>query len=254
MMKKLIPVLIFLFLLPCLSNAQKIGVGITETINFDVLVFNYTSSIKIGEPFRVGFELHNTGSVGYKARVRLNVLNGSKILYTGWSQEESFIPGERHYFEIYYPVAMIGKFEARVRLYLANEIEEIKTVNFNVQGLGKQEDVVEIRDFETYTGEVQFILKSNETLKNVLVIPSDYPLGWIFEQRKIENLEKGYLKIVILPYEETLWKPSNVKIEILTEDGKYRTVKIFNLKKVDFIREFLHKLSSFLRDYLSIIL
>lgn len=233
-------------------NAQKIDVEISQILDGKISAISYDKKIK--DVFKIKVEFYNTGSLGYRSRIRLDILNNTDLLFTGWSQEKPLKPSDRAVFNVYwYPYNLRGKFTGKIRVYYANEIKtddidvEVKDVSIPIQA-------IEITDFKTFDDEIEISLKSNETLKNVIIIPSGYPLGWIFEQTKIESMNKDHVKKVWLPYKPSLWEPANVKIEIVTEDGEYYTTKTFSLEREGRLSQFFHDILKPLRRYLTIIL
>ena len=237
----LIIVLTLFLLMFSLSLAQKITVKIGEVLSIEASDFEYDSLIDKGI-FKVSFELYNTGSTGYKARARLDVFNGSKLIFSGWSEEKSFTPSTRKSFTLYWCPSKKGKFNAEIRIYYANEIKTVKKIKFEVKNVTPYSDVFEIKNLKTFSDEIRFALRSKKSLKDVLVIPSDYPLGWIFEQKKIDDLIKNEEKEVSIKYEPSLWKNTTLTLNVLTSDGKYLTSKSFKLERVSFLEEFFHRL------------
>ena len=241
-------ILIFL-LIVSLSSTQKISVNVGEVLRAEVSDIEYNSSVD--GIFKIRFQLYNSGSTGYKARARLDVFNDSELVFTGWSEEKSFIPGTRETFSLYWLPPQKGRFLAKLRVYYADEIEKIRTIRVEVKNVSSLLKNFEITDLKTYSDEIKFKLKSNKSLKNVLIIPSDYPLGWVFEQKRIEKIDKDEIKDITLGYKPSLWKPSGITLKIVTEDGKYASSEHFSLKRVSPIEEFFHQ---FFKLLLSIIL
>jgi len=231
---KILFILIITFLLMIsISKSQVVDVNIKEVTRVETTNIDYNSTVTDGKPFKMNVELFNSGSVGYKARIRLDISDKDNLIFTGWSDERNFVPGTREIYDLYwYPSNFKGKFKASIRVYFANEINKIKEINFEVKTSNKsQENIFEILDFRTYDDEVVFLLKTNKTVENIIITPSNYTSGWVFEQSKIDKLNSGNIKIIDLKYEPTLWKEGDVSFKIFTEDGKYYTSKSFTLKK-----------------------
>ena len=254
LMKYILLFVIILISILSVSNAQVIEIGVKETIDKEIGPLSYDQSV-VDNPFKVSFELFNSGSTGYNTRARMDVFKEDKLLFTGWSKEYSLNPGIRSNFEIYwYPPNLTGDFTGRIRVYYANEIEDLDPIEFEIKNEIVPEDVIEITDFRTFEEEVMFEISSSQSLDNVIIIPSNHPLGWIFEQKKIEKLNKNERKELEIYYEPTLWKSSDVTINVITEDGKYYTSESFTLERVGLLRQFLYDFSKLLSRYLSIIL
>lgn len=245
---RILPLIIVILLLPSLAYAQVVSVGVSEVLKMEILGLEYNSLIENGEPLRVSFEVSNTGSVGFTARVRLDILNQSNLLQTVWSNEEAFPPGTDHRFNVYSPVNLEGRFKARVKVYFANEIEEVKSFDFRVKKVIIPEKPFDIERFRTYNEEIEIRLKSNRTLENVSIVPI-CPIGWICEQKKLDIIKENEIKDIILSYESSLWKESGITIYIFTDDGKYGTTETFIMKKVDSFSQFIHDFLKLFRHF-----
>ena len=86
----------------------------------------------------------------------------------------------------------------------------------------------------------------------MIIIPSGYPTGWILEQVKIDELDSGDVRIVNLKYEPSLWKETNVMINIISEDGKYHASELFRMKKETAFWKNVYKVINNLRVLLKI--
>ena len=249
---KFLPILIVSFLLILsISRAQEVDVNIKEVIEVEATKVDYNSTVTDGKPFKVNTGLFNPGSIEYKARVRLDIFDQDKLVFTGWSDERHFFPGNQKIYDLYwYPLNSEGNFKASIRIYYANEIKKIKPIKFEVIPIKQTpENVFEILDFRTYDEEVEFLLKTNKTLGNIVIVPSYYPISWVFEQDKIGELESGSIKIVNLKYEPSLWKESDVTVSIFTEDGEYYTSQSFSLKRETFFWKHIYRIINGLRVF-----
>ena len=228
-----------------------IKVHIAEVLggNVSSLAYNQTLDTNL---FKVTTEFYNTGSVGYNARSRLDIFSQSNLIYTGWSKESSLIPGTRSSYDIYwYEPNTTGDFSAKLRIYYANEIKESE-ISFKIKNFTVSQDIFKISEIRTYDDYIKFSLKSPQSVGNVIVFPSKYPSGWIFEQTKIEKLDENDKVSVSLPYRASLWMPSEVTIAIVTEDGKYYSSKTFSLAKEEGLLKYIHYLTDGLRVLLNI--
>jgi len=251
-MKFLFVLIVSFFFILSISRAQEIEVNIKEVIEVEASSIDYNSTITDGKPFKVNIELFNPGSVGYNSRIRLDILDQDNLVFTGWSDEKNFFPGNWKIYDLYWhPLNFEGNLKASIRIYFANEIKKIKPIKFEVKSTEKSsESVFEILDFRTYDEEIEVLVKTNKTVENIVFIPSDYSTGWIFEQTKINKLDSGSLKIINLKYEPSLWKPDDVTISIFTEDGNYYTSQSFSLKRETFFWRHVHKIINGLRVFL----
>lgn len=248
-MKFLLFLMISLFLILSLSKAQVVDINIKEIVKADTINIDYNSTLTDGRPFKVNMELFNSGSVGYNGRIRLDIFYGDDLVFTGWSHEKYFFPGNQEVYNLYWhPSDVEGKFKASIRIYHGNEIKKIKPIKFEIKPTEKTpEDIFEILDFRTYDEEVKLLIKTNKTFENVVIVPSDYPNDWIFEQTKIDKLESGNVKIISLRFQPSLWKEDDVTIHVFTEDGEYHTIRSFELKKETTFWKYYYKIIHDLR-------
>ena len=227
-MKTIFFIISLFFLIPIVT-AQILHVDIDEILNVEISAISYPKITN--NVFKVTAEIFNTGSAGYNSRLRLDVFNQSYLLYTGWGSEEPLLPGIRTISDIYlYEPNTTGKFTGRLRIYYANEINETE-IDFEVKDLPLTQDIFEISDFRVYDDYIKFSLRSPKTVNNVIALVSDYPMGWIFEQTKIEKLDQGDKISVTIPYQPSLWSESEIKLSIVTEDAEHYSNKSFTLVK-----------------------
>ena len=69
-------------------------------------------------------------------------------------------------------------------------------------------------------------------MENVIILPNNYPLGWIFNGEKIEVLEAGKEAVKIIEYEPSIWSEKLISLHAVSIDGKHSSEKIsFALKE-----------------------
>lgn len=226
-MKKILFFILFLLFFFQIARSAEIEVNIPRNIEGNVSSFSYSYSLNI---LNFQIEFYNKGSIAYKTRIRLDIFNGSQWFFTGWSGEKSLMPGDRKNFEIYWYTNSTGNFTTKVRAYLANEIFEQKfSIEKKTSFLPKS--VFEVKNFRTYDDYIIFDVRTEENVKDVVVIPADFPLGWMFEQKKVDSINNNAEKTIVLHYQPTVWVPENLKLEIASDEGKYYTEKTFELRK-----------------------
>jgi hypothetical protein len=230
-MKKIILLFILISLLILITvNGLEIKVGINEVLEGKVTTVKYDSIID--GVFKTRLEFFNPGSVSYNARIRLDIFNKTDLLYTTWSQEEPIYPsGMKNFYVYWYPLNLTGNFTGRIRVYYANEIMELDPIELYVMRTPTPDSSIEILDFKTYEDEVEVSFKINKTIDNIIIVPSKYPKGWIFEQKKIEKINENKIQKATLSYKPSLWESKEITIDIFTEDGKYYTTKSFLMEK-----------------------
>ncbi|MEM3393686.1 MAG: hypothetical protein QXY79_01400 [Candidatus Methanomethylicia archaeon] len=225
---KIIIFLVFLFLfLFSISRATLIEVDVSKNLEGNTVYFSCDPSKDL---MRFYLEFYNTGSVAYRARVRLDIINNSKSIFTTWSNEKILMPGDRKDFEVYLYGNSTGNLTLRSRVYFGNEIEER---NFTIEKEYSflPEDVFEIKNFRTYDDFIVFDIKAKKSAKDVVIIPYDFPMSWIFEQKKVRFLNENEEKTVALNYYPDFWNGEKMTLIIASDGGKYKTEKSFEMKK-----------------------
>ncbi|MFH0929010.1 MAG: hypothetical protein V1818_01485 [Candidatus Aenigmatarchaeota archaeon] len=217
-------------LLICTAYAASVEVGISEVMEGKLISLSHDNATNI---VKFSAEFYNTGSVPYKTRMKTEIIKGDETVFNGWSDEKDFMPGDKRMFETYWHATTSGAYSVKLKAYFGNEIKEYKKVDFVVGSVADSEDVFAIENFRTYDDYVLFDVVSNEDVENVIIMPSGYTAGWIFEQKTIDNLTKNSSKYVMIKYKPTLWSRSAVKMSIVSDDGKYYTEESLEMKKLE---------------------
>jgi len=228
-MKKIFLICIICFLiLIVVVRSQIIEVSIVEELKGKISSINYDNSSNI---VKFSIEFYNTGSVPYKARIKTEIFNDNKLIFNGWSQEKDFLPGDKKIFDIYWYTNYTREYFVKLKAYFGNEIKGYKKFGFLVSDSIVPENVFEIKDLRTYENHIIFDVYSKEDAENIIIMPNNYVYGWIFEQKKIDEISKDDSKLVILNYYPTLWTPSNISLSIVSDSGRYYTEKTVEMKK-----------------------
>lgn len=243
MKAKLLVFLLFFSLVLSNANAVLIEVKVPKTLKGNVTSFSYDFSKNLGT-FKL--EFYNSGSISYTGRARIDVFNDSQTIFTAWSEEKKFMPGDRKIFELYWFTNLTGNFSGRIRMYFANEMLE-ETFDLEKVYSYPTENVFTISSFRTYENAVVFDLKTEKDVKNVAIIPENIPLGWIFQQKKIEEMKKGEVRTVAISYKPTVWSEENLTLSIAGGDGKYFAQEEVKLKKESGLLGFVHYLIDLLK-------
>lgn len=190
------------------------------------LEFNETS-INIQ---RIMMDWENIGSVGCKVRMRIDVFNSTDQLYTGWSPEEPLEAGDHTLLTTYWIPSNPGNYSANITVYHCNRMFFVDTINFSMIMRNFTEMPARVR-VNSDEHNIIFEVKAMENIDDIVLIPSNYPLGWVLESKKISGIKKGETKRIKLGYEAEIWKPRQVTFDMVTEDGRYKVTKTFTLKK-----------------------
>jgi|GEM_PF-857394 len=233
--------------------AYFIEIDVEKVLGGDITSFYYNSSTDL---VNFNIEFRNRGSIAYKARIRIDASkssdsNETNETFSAWGPEKVFMPGDKKSSELCWYNNETGNFSVRVRVYYAGEILEKFFEIEKKESMIPQEQIernmFEIRDFRTYDDFVIFDIVSKEDAKDVVIIPTKFRKGWIFEQEKIRLLKKGRYNTVALKYDPGVFAKDNITISIVSDDSKLFSEKTFTLEKkkgvewvvfyiIDFIR------------------
>lgn len=218
--------LVCFFIYVNIALASLIEVDILETLEGDISSLNYDNSSNI---VKFTTEFNNKGSVSYKTRIKIVVFDGDDVIFTSWSKENVLMPGDKKVFENYW-FSDGGKYDMKIRAYLGNEIKDYKKFEISLKDI-EPEDVFEIKNLRSYDDYVVFDVFSSRDVEDVVIMPSQYILGWIFEQESIENMHANSTKTVKISYYPSVWMPSDVKILVASDEGKYFSEESFEMEK-----------------------
>lgn len=241
-MKRIFFLIFLLFSSVAFAQVIKIEIRAELKGNISALFFNASNGV-----LRINPEFFNSGSVAYKVRPRVDILNLTDIVFTGWGKEKILMPGERKNFEIYYYTQKKENLTARLRIYYGKELIE-KKIRLKIENKLIPENNFHIKNFRTYDDYLRFEIRTNKSLANMIIIPKDYMQGWIFEQKKIKKIDENRNTEIILPYKAEVWTSHRITIEVVTEDGRYYTAKSFLLQKEKGIWKYIH----YITDWLSL--
>ncbi len=247
----------WLFLLMIdVTDAFLVSVNVPQIIEGNITSIYYNSSTDLVK-FRI--EYQNRGSIPYTARIRIDVLNVSKpdesrIIFTAWGPEKIFMPGDKKTSELYWYNNETGNFTVRARVYYANEILEnffdIEKTKTTAYIDSMDSEVFQIKNLRVYDNFIVFDLFSKRDVEDIIIVPDSFTNGWIFEQKKIDLLKGGSVKVIALPYKPTVFAEDELTLKIVSEQPKIYYEKTFTLIK----NRGLTSLIYYLIDYFKIIL
>jgi len=162
--------------------------------------------------------------------IKTEVFKDEKMVFVGWSKEDVLMPGDRKFFENYW-YGDKGDYEVKLKVYMGNEIKQYKKFDMIVSSEREQEDIFKLNNFRTHENFVIFDVFSNKEVQDVVIVPSEYTYGWIFEGGKIDKISANRSRTVILQYFPTVWGPTSIRLDIATEDGKYHSFEKVEMEK-----------------------
>ena len=236
-MRKTLLVLICFLFLARIAYSAIVEVGVAESLegNISSIIYDNTTNL-----VKFSIEFYNTGSIPYMARIRIEVFNESDIVFSGWGKENEFMSGDKKISDIYWYTNETGEYSTKLKAYFGNDIKEYKNFGFSITNTAEAENVFEIKNFRTYENYVIFDVQSREDAKDVIVMPKQYTPGWIFEQTEIDEIPANTSKMVVLNYYSTVWRPSNVTFEIVSDKGNYYTEETVKMSKDEGLIGFLY--------------
>jgi hypothetical protein len=228
MMKALFFVVFCMAILAGVAYSSYIEVGINGVMKGNAISIMYDNTTNIA---KFSTEFFNTGSVGYSARSRVEIYDNDTLLFIGWSQQKDLTPGERKTFDLYWYTNETKNYGVVVRMYYGNEIADYDKFNVTLGRSMQRNDSFEIYNFRTYDDHVIFDIRSSQDATGVVIMPSRYTYGWIFEQKELGNMSNGDTRTVVLKYYPSLWAPGPVNIMVASDGGRLYTQRTLDMKK-----------------------
>jgi len=237
MTRMIISLVGILFMISLVCGVIQVNVYVDDTINGFTPFFN-RSEFADGaiQNFQVVFE--NVGSVGCNTRLRADIYNSNNdLVYTAWSREFPLEPGGVADMNAYWHPRGVGNYTANLSIYYCNLILNGPVFNVSVPNrttsIMEQNTTGDLLDitYETTMNYVEMRIKPKEDLEGIVIIPKEYPLGWMFSSTRVDSLKKDTEKIVKIDYNPTIWKESGVEFDILSTDGNLYLTKSVEIKE-----------------------
>ena len=234
-----------LLILLCISlgYALQLDVHVTEVIDGNIVQVDAEKFIN-NTPQRFLIHWENTGSVGCRVRMGVDIYN-EELMYTAWSKELPLEPGDYSELEAWFYPKNSGNITSKIFIYFCNTIQQGPVLNFtafipitsdNITNTtrsvvkAKKEKAFDIRA-ESTENYVEMRIRSKKNIKDLVIIPRECPLGWIFESAKIDEIKKDEEKVVKINYVPSIWKEKTIEFDVVTMDGENHMVKEVILSK-----------------------
>jgi hypothetical protein len=177
-------------------------------------------------------ELYNSGTVGYAARARLDIYEGSGGRFTAWSGEKVLMPGERSTYLLYWFSGEGANLTASMGFDCATEHEEAG--NYSVaMGSVAAENPFSILNAVTYADRVRVETISSKDLGEVHAYVSDYVPGWLFEEASASSIKAGKRFFLDIPYSTGVFVNASVTINLADESGSYYAASPYAMRRVE---------------------
>jgi hypothetical protein len=192
---------------------MRMEISIEESLQGHAALFDLNN----GPVQEFVLRLENTGSVNCLARPRLDIYTSGEgdltdLAYTAWGSEEALMAGASREWRLYSALPQ-GSYSAVLRTHYCNEIFKLGTLNFSALGLDPDKSLT----IDVLTvGENAMDLSVSGLDGKVVVIPEDYPSGWIFEAAALE--EEGHGQ-AWLGFEPVRVDGTSVMLRAISLDG-----------------------------------
>lgn len=230
-----------------LASAYTVRVSVSEAIGSEA---KQEAAIIQNNFVSLDYDILNSGSMGYLLRLRLDIYNktgaAEKPIASIWTKEMPLWPGDRKSASLYWYGANISdNITAKIRAYRANEIADVAEFPLQMsadKSMGAK-DIFSAERIRVYDDKIMMRLASSEDAEGVAIYASKYPLGWIFEEERIEKIKKNERMWVTIHYEPSLFFESDAVISIASvasDGGANYSEKAFALKKEEGIMKYVH--------------
>ncbi|MBN2518299.1 MAG: hypothetical protein JXB14_05620 [Candidatus Altiarchaeota archaeon] len=235
-----LPILLILAL-PLVSGLM-VRVEVRGTIEGNIPYQEITDGLQ-DRPFRFLITWENTGSVGCDVVLRTDVYakeaEKKSHVYTAWSESTPIESGATGNIEAYWLPGEPGEYEANLSIILCNNFLQVLQANISInESQGTFEKApFEVLRVENDEKQVEFEVKSEEDLEELIIIPTKYPLGWRVDSKAFRNIGGDEPKILSLDYEPGIKGEKEITFELLANGGKYKKLLFYTIsleKKRDF--------------------
>jgi hypothetical protein len=217
----------------CILAGHAAGLGLDVNILERVQGHADWFSLSNGPVQRFTLRWENTGSVNCltRARIDFHVIGengslGSRVC-TSWGSLEPLMAGQARTWELYSALPG-GGYAAVLRVYYCNELFEQEPYFFNVTGSEPSEGL-SIDRVEVHGDYVDVFVRSPDGAGGVVVIPEEYPGGWIFQPGYAGDIGPGETAGARLGFVPVMLEGAAVKIRALSGDGGLYGEREFSL-------------------------
>ncbi|MCK5043177.1 MAG: hypothetical protein KAR51_04060, partial [Candidatus Aenigmarchaeota archaeon] len=185
------------------------------------------------------YDVFNTGSVAYAARIRLDMVDGAKKVTSIWSSESLLNPGERDTINMYWYEPEDKTITASARLYRAYDIVDIGNITWVFNDASTSYDALDIEKIRVYDDKIKIKITAKNDTEKIIIYPVKYTAGWLFEQNVIEDVIAGKSRTLYMNYDAGVFREAEITLVAVSEDGKYYGENTFLLKKETGIRKWI---------------
>ena len=183
------------------------------------------------------YDVFNSGSIAYSARIRLDVSDENEEITSIWSKEYKLNPGQRDTIEIYWYEPLNTVRIAKARLYRAYDILDIGNITwifndiYSPENFEKTSSAIRFNNIQVYDDKIKFKITADNDVGKIIVYPIRYTKGWLFEQMVVENTIANKSKSAHINYDTGAFFEDEITLIAVSSDGKYYGEKTIVLKK-----------------------
>lgn len=235
--RQLILSLLFILILVPVACSTSVEVNVIELLDTDVKSIDCCALNN--NVMSASYDVFNSGSVAYAARIRLDILDGTKKVTSIWSSESLLNPGERDTINMYWYEPKDKTITANARLYRAYDIVDIGNITWAFNDASTSADVIDIEKIRVYDDKIKIRITAENDTGKIIIYPVKYTEGWLFEQNVIENVIAGKSRTIYMNYDAGVFHEAEITLVAVSEDGRYYGEKTFLLRKESGIRKWI---------------
>lgn len=227
--------LLFILMLVPAAFSTSVEVNVIELLNTDI---KYIDCCMLNSNvMSASYDVFNSGSVAYAARIRFDIVDETKKVTSIWSSESLLNPGERDTINMYWYEPEDKTITANARLYRAYDIVDIGNVTWVFDDASTSSGAIDIEKIRVYDDRIKIKITAENDTGKIIVYPVKYTAGWLFEQNVIEDVIAEKSRTVYMDYDAGVFREAEITLVAVSEDGKFYGEKTFLLKKESGIRK-----------------
>ena len=227
--------LLFILMLVPAAFSTSVEVNVIELLNTDI---KYIDCCMLNSNvMSASYDVFNSGSVAYAARIRLDIVDETKKVTSIWSSESLLNPGERDTINMYWYEPEDKTITANARLYRAYDIVDLGNVTWFFDDASTSSGAIDIEKIRVYDDRIKIKITAENDTGKIIVYPVKYTAGWLFEQNVIEDVIAEKSRTVYMDYDAGVFREAEITLVAVSEDGKFYGEKTFLLKKESGIRK-----------------
>lgn len=212
-----------IFLIP-VAHAVEVKVKVRGNIGGYIEYFQMEKEVDSVQKFLV--QWYNSESVSCLSRMEYRIEKNGETIDRVWSDEKEMRAGVSRHFEAYWLPGEEGNYSTTLIIHHCHDTIESEPFNFSVESLKVPEETIKIKAENLPERKIEITLKSESDLEKVLVIPTNYPGGWIFNGEELASLKAGKETKIVMEYEPSVWMEETLNLQAIGLDGEHSSQEI----------------------------